>query len=95
MSSDDLETKEGHKTGRIVVLSLLMLFLGIFFFAYKVEACKSGPEKCKEEFHEIQPNTVNNFVCDPGAIVETVNSPPSPKAGIICHCSPQTPTTAK
>jgi hypothetical protein len=87
-----------HKTGRIAILSVLMAFLGILFFAYKVDACKDKPAdaSCREEFFEMKSGDYdNNQKCRPGAVIEMVNSPPAPKAGIMCHCpAGTTPTTA-
>lgn len=77
-----------HKTGRIAILAILMAFLGVLFFAYKVDACGDKPtdHSCKEEFHEIRADVRNDFTCSEGAAVEVINSPPAPKAGIMCHC---------
>lgn len=79
-----------QKTGRIALLCLTIVVLGLFFFLFKVDACKSSPDNCREEFVEIQNNDVrgygNNHKCSTGAIVEVVSSPPAPKPGIMCHC---------
>jgi hypothetical protein len=77
-----------HKTGRIAILSILMALLGVLFFAYKVNACADKPADhfCKEEFHEVRTDVRNDFTCSEGASVEVINSPPAPKAGIMCHC---------
>jgi hypothetical protein len=74
----------GHKTGRIAILSILLFILGLFFFLYKIEACKSTPRQCKDEFVEIKND--GYYTCSPGATVEVAASPPAPKPGIICHC---------
>jgi hypothetical protein len=75
-----------HKTARIAILSILLFILGLFFFLYKIEACKSTPTQCKDEFVEIKKNDgyASNHTCSPGATVEVVASPTKP--GIICHC---------
>ncbi len=87
MSYNDSD-EMAHKTGRIVILSILILSLGGLFFAYKIEACKSTPANCKDEFFEIKTESGyrNEHACAPGAVAEVVNSPPAPKPGIICHC---------
>ena len=80
---------EDHKTGRIAILSILLFLLGLLFFLFKIDACKSSPENCKDEFFEIDSSSTrysNNKTCSPGAVAEVVNSPPAPKPGIICHC---------
>jgi hypothetical protein len=85
---------EDEKTVRIGMLMLLLAFLGIFVFAYKVEACKSKPEDCRDEFVEIPVPTVDHrgnlsrteHRCATGATVEVVTSPPAPKPGIMCKC---------
>jgi len=78
----------GHKTGRIAILSILMFLLGLLFFLYKIDACKSSPENCKDQFFEIDTSSRynNDKSCSPGAVVEVVNSPPAPKPGIMCRC---------
>lgn len=88
MSNYDEEVLS-HKTGRIAILSILVFLLGFLFFLFKIEACKSSPANCKDEFFEITSDTRgygNSHSCAPGAVVEVVNSPPAPKPGIICHC---------
>lgn len=90
MSYDD-DSERAHKTGRIAILSFLVLFLGLFVFLFKVDACSSKPENCKDEFFEIKNDYTNNHSCSPGATAEVVNSP---KPGIICHCPGHAPPTA-
>lgn len=95
MSYDD-DSERNHKTGRIAILSLMIVILGVFMFAYKVDACKDKPADatCREEFFEIKTGGYDNDQkCRPGAVIEMVNSPPAPKAGIMCHC-PGTPAPA-
>lgn len=76
-----------HKTGRIALLCGTLAFLGFFVFLVRIDACSSKPESCKEEFFEIQKDTgYNNHSCNVGAVIETVSSPPAPKAGLLCHC---------
>jgi hypothetical protein len=84
------EDAMSHKTGRIAILSILVFLLGFMFFLFKIEACKSSPANCKDEFFEITTDRGygNSHSCAPGAVAEVVNSPPAPKPGIICHCSP-------
>lgn len=84
--STDQENERAHKTGRIAIMAILVFLLGAFVFAYKVEACKTTPANCKDEFHEIHTDRQNEFTCYAGAVAEVVNSPPAPKPGIICHC---------
>lgn len=87
MSYDaDADSERAHKTGRITILSILVLLLGLFVFLFKIDACSSKPENCKDEFFEIKNDYTNNHACSPGAVAEVVNSPPAPKPGIICHC---------
>lgn len=76
-----------HKTGRIAILCITLAFMGFFYFLYKVEACSSKPENCRDEFVEIRNDGYHaDHKCAPGAIVEVVNAPPAPKPGIMCHC---------
>jgi hypothetical protein len=78
-----------QKTGRIALLCGTMLILGFFTFLFRIEACKSTPETCKDEFFQLDPDSkYNNHSCSIGAVIETVSSPPAPKAGILCHCLP-------
>lgn len=86
---------EDHKTGRIAIFSILVFLLGLLFFLFKIDACKSSPLNCKDEFFEIDTGGrySNNKSCSPGAVAEVVTSPPSPKPGIICHCPVASPTT--
>jgi hypothetical protein len=93
--SDDISVV--HKTGRIALLCTTLAILGFFYFLFKVGACaecgKPKPQEtpiCKDEFVEIRGDNDRYAIkhtCEPGAIVEVVNSPPAPKPGIICHCS--------
>ena len=76
-----------HKTGRIALLCGMLAILGFFTFLVRIDACSSKPESCKEQFFEIgKDSTYNNHACDVGAVIETVNSPPAPRAGLLCHC---------
>lgn len=90
MSYDD-DAERSHKTGRIAILSILIVVLGGFFLLYKTDSCKSSPANCKEEFFEMQERYQNNHTCTPGAIAEMVSSPPAPRAGIMCHCPANAP----
>jgi len=81
-----------HKTWRIFFLTVLMFLFGLFFFLYKIEACKSTPGNCKDEFMELDRG--GDKTCSVGATAEVVNSPPAPKAGILCHCTPAVGTPA-
>jgi hypothetical protein len=95
MSYDD-DSERNHKTGRIAIFCILLAVLGGLLFAYKVDACKATPAdlSCREEFFEINKDRYDNDQkCRPGAVIEIVNSPPAPKAGIMCHC-PTTPAPA-
>lgn len=88
-----------HKTGRIAILCITLAVLGLFFFLFKVDACSSKPENCREEFVEIRNDGYHaDHQCKPGAVVEVVNAPPAPKPGIMCHCpktsEPVTPAPA-
>jgi len=90
MSSYDEEVLS-HKTGRIAILSILVFLLGFLFFLFKIEACKSSPANCKDEFFEMGDRYQNNHTCAAGAVVEIVSSPPAPRAGIFCRCPTPTP----
>jgi hypothetical protein len=94
--STDEENERAHKTGRIAILSCLILLLGLFVFCYKTESCKSSPLNCKDEFFEIKNESGyrNEHACSPGAMAEVVNSPPAPKPGILCRCAANNPTPA-
>lgn len=93
MSYDD-ESARSHKTGRIAILSILMGVMGFLFFLYKIEACKSTPENCKDEFYSFD-DGYRSHSCAPGAVAEVVSSPPAPKPGIICHCASHQPSPSK
>lgn len=76
------------KSLRIFFLCAVIVILGGFFFAYKVNACADKParlEQCKDELFLID-NDHPAHQCSPGARAELVTSPPAPKPGIICHC---------
>lgn len=79
-----------QKTGRIAILSILLVCIATLFFLYKIDACKTEPQDsvCKEEFIEFPANQgcATNHKCSEGAIVEIVTSQHSGKAGIMCHC---------
>jgi hypothetical protein len=75
-----------QKTGRIALLCGTLCVLGLFVFLFKVEACSSKPEDCRDEFVEIKGDYQSTHKCTNGATVEVVNSPPAPKPGILCHC---------
>ena len=75
---------ESEKTIRMVLLCSVITILGLFFFLFKVEACKSGPASCRDEFMAFEAHS--NPTCTVGAVAEVVTSPPAPKSGIICHC---------
>lgn len=77
---------EFEKTFRFIMVCVLAVVLGFFYFLFKVEACKSTPDTCKDSFHSLNPNRYSDEICDIGAIAEVINSPPAPKAGILCHC---------
>lgn len=85
MCYDDDSDARAHKTGRIAILSVMIAFLGVLLFAYKVDACADKPadHTCKEEFYEFKSDLRNEFTCKEGAVAETVTNP---KAGILCHC---------
>lgn len=86
MAYGDNDSDRAHKTGRIVILSILILFLAGGYLIMKVGACTHELEVCREEFFEVKSDNNNSHICSPGAIVEMVNSPPAPRAGIVCHC---------
>lgn len=67
---------------KVIAMSSIAILALIFFFAYKVDACKDKPAVCHDEFHEIKEG-YSSPRCDPGATMETVSSP---KPGVICHC---------
>lgn len=66
---------------KTIILAILAVAFGIFFFCYKIEACKSSVEDCRDEFLSIS----NGYTlkCSPGAHGEIVKEP---KEGMICHC---------
>lgn len=74
------------RTTRIGFMCVTLVLLGFLFFLFKIDACSSKPENCKDEFHLIDNNNYN-INCRSGAKAEIVTSPPAPKAGIICHCT--------
>lgn len=89
---DDDADSRAHRTGRIIVLALLVFAMCAFTFAYKVGSCETKPETsfCKDAFYEIKNTDAPvTHTCSPGATVEIVNSPPSPKPGILCRCNGQ------
>lgn len=75
---------ESEKTFRIGMLCTMIVVLGFFVFLFKIDACKSSPATCKDEFMAFESHS--NPTCAVGAIAEVITSPPSPKSGIICHC---------
>jgi hypothetical protein len=92
----DLESERSHKTGRIAILSLLTLILALFVFLFKIDACTTTPDKCKDEFFELVNGRDygNQHTCPVGATAEIVNSPPAPKPGILCHCANNAPANS-
>ncbi len=76
-----------EKTYRFALLCVAVVFCALWFFLFKAKACepRTIDEKCHEEFIEIT-SEVHKHSCTVGAIVEVVNSPPAPKAGIMCRC---------
>lgn len=81
---------ESEKTLRMVLLCAMILILGLFFFLFKVEACKPSVASCRDEFMAFESH--GNPTCAVGAVAEIVTSPPAPKSGIICHCPKTLPT---
>lgn len=73
---------------KTIILSFLILILATFFFAYKVEACKSSPQNCYDKFMAFDNNNNTNPDCPVGATMEVVKEP---KAGTICHCAQSVP----
>jgi len=98
MSYDDSSNYNDAKTVRIGLLSVTLIILGFFFLIFKSKACESKPESlvtCKEEFQEIRSAGYSDIKCSVGATIEVINSPPAPKAGIMCRCiKPPTPATS-
>lgn len=85
------DSNQDHKTGRVALLSLVLVCMGILFFLYKTDACKPDPNAslaCKEEFIEFSANQgcATEHKCSEGAIVEIVSSQHSGKSGVMCHC---------
>jgi hypothetical protein len=78
---------ESEKSFRFTLLCVVVVFLGLLYFMFKVEACKSTPDTCKDSFHPLNPNGYNDETCNVGATAEVVSSPPAPRAGILCHCN--------
>jgi hypothetical protein len=84
----DKSDEAAHKTGRIAMLCLTLCFLGCFVFAFKVDACASKPDPCRDEFFELKKDSnYNNHPCSAGATIEIVNSPPALVPGVFCHCN--------
>lgn len=74
-----------HKTGRITILSIMMVILAGMFLAYKTDSCRDKPvvrEPCKDEFFQLDSDH-KSHQCSPGAKAEYVTTP-SP--AVICHC---------
>ncbi|CAB4196796.1 hypothetical protein UFOVP1290_316 [uncultured Caudovirales phage] len=86
MKNEDLDIIK-EKTYRFALLCMTVVFCSLWFFLFKVKACDNvtKEELCHEEFIEITSDT-HRHKCFVGASVEVVNSPPAPKAGIMCHC---------
>lgn len=83
------DSSQDHKTGRVALLSLVLICMGVLFFLYKTDACKSDPNTtsaCKEEFIEFtqQGGCSAEHKCSEGAVIEIVNSPQ--RSGTLCHC---------
>lgn len=67
-----------------IIFSILLGFVSLLFFLYKIEACTSKPEDCKELFLDAEHLTSNNWNnCPKGARMEPVETP---KRGVICRC---------
>lgn len=83
--SDDKEI--AHKTGRIALLCVAMICLGLFLFLFKIDACKYKKETCHEEFIEFNNNAFpSGHKCFTGATIEIFSSPSVTKQGMLCHC---------
>lgn len=84
------DSSQDHKTGRVALLSGVLVCMGLMFFLYKTDACKSDPHAtstaCKEEFIEFVPQggCGAEHKCSEGAVIEIVNSPQ--RSGTLCHC---------
>lgn len=86
MSSEN----EKEKTKRIGIMSMTMIVLGLSFLCSKCDcrsSDRSAADSCQDEFLQFEGYTARS--CDVGATVEIINSPPAPKAGILCHCQRQ------
>ncbi len=84
---------DSEKTTRIGLLCFSLVALGFLWFLNKANACAlacnscSSPSVCHDEFYEFKDNsTTHDYECSTGARAEVVNSPPAPKAGVLCHC---------
>jgi hypothetical protein len=98
MSYNDSSDYNSSKTLRIGLLSMTLIILGFFFLMFKAKTCEGrpeSPETCKEEFQEVRSAGYSDIKCSVGATIEVINSPPSPKAGIMCRClKPTTPASS-
>lgn len=81
------ELEANHKTGRIAILSIMIVIIAFFCFLVRIDACTPSAQVCKEEFLSVNPNTYSSETCSPGAIAEPVGPPAFPKAGILCRCN--------
>lgn len=80
------EDRMFHKSFRVVILSILLVFAGLFYFLFKIGQCRPEEPSCKDAFIEIKEDSsynAGNAKCDPGASVEAVTEP---KRGIFCRC---------
>jgi len=80
------ESESGDKSFRIGMMCFVMLILGLFLFLYKIEACKSSPDTCKDEYYELDDDMHTSHTCNQGAHAELVGPPAYPKRGVLCHC---------
>jgi hypothetical protein len=89
-----MSTDSENKTIRIALLCATMVILGLMVTVTKggCGSCDNSPT-CRDEFFQVDNDHTHN-ICDPGASVEIVTSPPAPKPGIICHCPAKRTTPA-
>lgn len=68
---------EDISVAKTIIMGILIFIGMIFFFCYKVEACKSGPEVCRDTLLA----NVHDAHCPVDATMQTLSG-----GGYICHC---------
>lgn len=79
-----MNDQQEYAITKTVIISLLLGFVSVLFFCFKVGSCNST-DQCKDEFLQLEASGIGqNKTCFPGATVEVVQAP---KPGILCHCN--------